>query len=65
MTLLELKWAVDQAVEIAGDAANRAKVEVWCKKKMYRLRRVGQYQVMPNLILEVGEKVIDEEGTES
>lgn len=59
MKLLELKELVDQAVENAGKTAPYADVEVWFKKKMYRITRVSQFGVVPNVSIELREKVIN------
>lgn len=58
MTLKELKTIIDQAVDYAGDCD--PDVEIWIgDKKAYNIGRIGQYGVVPNVIISVGEKVYD------
>lgn len=57
MTLKELKSVIDQAVERAGECD--AKVEVWYKNKGYRIARVGQFGLIPDVTITIGEKIFD------
>jgi len=58
MKLKELKSVIDQAVEYAGDC--NPDVEIWIgDKKAYRIGRIGQFGVIPDLTISVGEKIFD------
>ena len=54
MKLHELKACIDKAVENAGDYD--AEVEVWFKKSMYRIDRVAQFGVVPDVTITIGAK---------
>jgi hypothetical protein len=57
MKLKELKQAIDRAVEYAGEL--NPNVEVWYKKKMYRIQSIGQFHLVPDVTITIGEKVLD------
>lgn len=57
MKLKELKECIDKAVEHAGDCD--PDVEVWFKKKCYRIRSIGQFGVIPDVTITIGEKIYD------
>lgn len=57
MKLRKLKELVDLAVENAGDCD--PDVEIWFKKSIYDIRSVGQFGVIPDLTIEIGEKLFD------
>jgi len=55
VTLLELKEIIDQAIENCdGKVAN---VEISFKNSCYKIRKVSQFSVIPDIIIEIGEKV--------
>lgn len=60
MTLRQLKAAIDEAVGNL-DLWNcpDAKVEVWFKKRMYRIDSIGQFQVVPDVTITIGPKELD------
>lgn len=58
VTLRELKNCIDQAVARL-DEDQDAEVEVWYKKKGYRIFRVGQFGIVPDVTLTIGEKFLD------
>lgn len=59
MKLKELKAVIDKAVERAGDCD--PDVEVWVgDKRAYRIGRIGQFGVIPDVTIHVGEKIYDE-----
>lgn len=58
VTLRELKNCIDQAVARL-DEGEDAQVEVWYKKKGYRIFRVGQFGIVPDVTLTIGEKFLD------
>ena len=58
MKLKKLKEVIDQAVEYAGDCD--PDVEIWVgDKKAYRIGRIGQYGLIPDVTISVGEKIYD------
>lgn len=57
MKLKELKLAIDKAVEYAGDCD--VDVEVWYKNKGYRIGQIGQFGVIPDVVITIGEKIYD------
>ena len=59
ISLLELKRAIDKAVEYAGVTAEYCDVEVHYKKKGYAVIGVGQFGVKADIFLEIGEKIFD------
>ena len=58
MKLKELKKVIDKAVEYADGCD--ADVEVWLGKKGYRIRTIHQYGVVPDVIIELGEKFYED-----
>ncbi|WP_257283292.1 hypothetical protein [Endozoicomonas sp. SESOKO1] len=60
MKLKRLKAIIDQCVDYAGDCD--PDVEIWIgDKKAYKIGRIGQFGVLPNVIISVGEKLYDSE----
>ena len=60
MKLKMLKTLIDEAVAYAGDCD--PDVEVWVgEKRAYRIGRIGQFGVVPDVTITVGEKVYDSE----
>lgn len=57
MSLRELKSCIDKACEYAGDID--ANVEVWIGKKAYSITRVGQFGIIPDVTITVGENIMD------
>ena len=58
MKLKKLKEIIDEAVEYAGDCD--PDVEIWIgDKKGYRIGSIGQFGVIPDLTISVGEKFYD------
>ncbi len=58
LKLKQLKEIIDKAVEYAGDCD--PDVEVWVgDKKAYRIGSIGQFGVIPDLTIHVGEKIFD------
>jgi len=57
MKLRKLKKIIDDAVLRSGETD--PDVEVWFKKKMYEIRSIGQFNVIPDLTIEIGEKLLD------
>ena len=58
MKLKKLKEIIDQCVENAGDCD--PEVEIWVgDKKAYRIGRIGQYGLIPDVTISVGEKIYD------
>ena len=57
MKLRKLKEVIDQCVERAEDCD--PDVEVWFKKSMYRIREIGQFGVIPDVTISIGEKVCE------
>lgn len=58
MKLKKLKAVIDQAVDYARDCD--PDVEIWIgDKKAYRIGRISQFGVLPNVIISVGEKLYD------
>lgn len=56
--LKQLKAVIDQCVDCAGDCD--PDVEIWIgDKKAYKIGRIGQYGVVPDVLISVGEKVYD------
>jgi hypothetical protein len=54
LRLRELKACIDRAVENAGDGD--PEVEVWFRKSMYRIVRVGQFGIVPDVTITIGPK---------
>lgn len=58
MKLKELKTAIDKAVEYAGDCD--PDVEIWIgDKRAYKVGRIGQFGVVPDVTIHVGKKIYD------
>lgn len=57
MKLRQLKAVIDQAFENAEGMD--VEVEVWFKKRMYRIERVGQFGLVPDVTITIGPKVLD------
>lgn len=57
MKLKKLKEIIDKCVENAGDTD--PDVEVWFKKAMYDIREIGQFGVVPDVTITIGEKLLD------
>ena len=58
MKLKKLKEIIDKAVEYAGDCD--PDVEIWVgDKKAYRIGSIGQFGIVPDLTISVGEKIYD------
>jgi hypothetical protein len=57
MKLKQLKSCIDQCVKKAGKL--NPDVEVWVGNSMYRIKRVGQFGVVPDVTLTVGRKVTE------
>lgn len=57
MKLKKLKEIIDLCVINAGDCD--PDVEVWFKKAMYDIREVGQFGVIPDVTITIGEKLLD------
>ena len=54
MTLKELKSCIDQAYKKAGAKyAAKSEIEVWLADKLYRLTDVGQFDVVPDVMLTI------------
>lgn len=49
LTLRQFKSCIDQAYARAGKAADHVEVEVWLDEKLYRVVRVGQFGVVPDV----------------
>ena len=49
LTLRQLKNCIDQAYERAGKVADHVEVEVWLDDTLYRVVRVGQFGVVPDV----------------
>lgn len=59
MKLRRMKEVIDKAVENLGDLED-AKVEIWVgDKKAYKVGRIGQFGVIPDVTISVGEKIYD------
>lgn len=57
MKLLKLKEIIDECVKRAGNCD--PEVEVWFKKSLYDIREIGQFGVIPNVTITIGEKLFD------
>ena len=58
MKLKQLKAVIDQCVDYAGDGD--PDVEIWIgDKKAYKIGHIGQYGVVPDVLISVGEKLYD------
>lgn len=58
MKLKELKKVIDKAAEYAGDCD--PDVEIWVgNKRAYKIGRIGQFGVVPDVTISVGEKIYD------
>jgi hypothetical protein len=53
ISLKKFKSIVDRAVKDAGKAADHVGIEVWYKKKCYKIVRVGQFSVVPTLTMDL------------
>lgn len=53
MTIKELKSCVDQCAKKAGKTAATAKVEIWLGDKMYTIKEVRQFGVVPDMSITI------------
>jgi len=51
MKLKQLSDCIDQCIRKAGN--QNPDVEVWLSNKMYRIKRIGQFGVIPDVIITV------------
>lgn len=59
MKLKKLKEVIDQAVQNAGECD--PEVEIWVgDHKAYRIGSIGQFGLIPDLTISVGEKIYDD-----
>lgn len=57
MKLKQLQKIINQCVDRAGDTD--PDVEVWFKKKMYDIRSIDQFGVVPDVTITIGEMLMD------
>ncbi len=56
MKLKDFQDCINQAVEYAGDTATHVDVEIFFKKTCYEVRKISQFGLIPDVIIEIGEK---------
>jgi hypothetical protein len=62
MKLRKLKEVIDKCVENAGDYD--PEVEIWVgDHKAYKVARIGQFGIIPDVTISVGEKIFDDTKT--
>lgn len=55
MTIKELKSCVDQCAKKAGQAAATAHVEIWLGDKMYSIKEISQFGVVPDMMITIAD----------
>lgn len=55
MKLSELQRALNECSERAGDYD--PDIEIWFKKSMYSIMSIGQFGVVPDVTITIGEKL--------
>ncbi len=60
MRLKVLKEIIDKAYEYAGHTAENSNVYVCFKKSFFEIRKVTQMGVIPDVFIEIGEKISNE-----
>ena len=58
MKLREFKQLIDECVKRAGECD--PDVEVHFKKACYDVRRIGQFGVVPDVVISIGEKIYED-----
>jgi hypothetical protein len=53
ISLKKFKSIVDKAVKDAGKAADHVGIEVWYKKKCYKIVSVHQFGIVPTMTMDI------------
>jgi hypothetical protein len=53
ISLRKFKSIVDEAVKRAGKTADHVGIEVWYKKRCYKIVSVGQFHIMPTMTMDI------------